>query len=139
MCCGVGFFFEIKASCSVISAYYLLALPYFVIWFELETTLSRLLRSFCVPSLPSSMSATPHVLVKLMENLLVVSSVPLSLLLAKMLHRDVPNTNPWGLRVVSGLFLDISHWLQFSKCDLQPIPHPLSVSSIKSMSPQCSD
>lgn len=104
--CGWIFFFEIKASCSVISVYYLLALPYFVIWFGLEGTVSSLLRSFWVSSVLSSVSAAPHSLAKLLENLPAVNSIPLSMLLAKMLNNDSPNTSPWGMPVVSGLHLD---------------------------------
>jgi len=46
-----------------------------------------------MPSLPSSVSATPHSLVSL-GNLLKVHSIPLSILPTKMLNSTSPNINP---------------------------------------------
>lgn len=126
-------FFEIKASCSVISVYYLLAFPYFVIWFGLERTVSSLLRSFWVSSLPSNVSATPHILAKL-ENLLVVNSILLPLLLAKMLNNDSPNTSPgndsslWSLPGDKSLAAVLYVWPPINTLSTECFLHQINVS-----------
>ena len=67
-----------------------------------QAHLSSLSRSLWVASLPSSVSTASHSLVSL-ANLLRVHSIPLSMSPTKMLNSTSPNTNPWGMALITGI------------------------------------